>query len=84
MKLLPAVACAAVLALTTTASSAAVVGNDDGDCWRVQESFALLTMTGSGRTARSIAGATPVPATAISAAVSGSASKNGAVGAAAV
>ena len=37
MKLFPAVAFAAVLALTATASSAAVVCNDEGDCWRVKE-----------------------------------------------
>ena len=30
-------ACAAALALSATASSAAVVCNDEGDCWRVKE-----------------------------------------------
>ena len=37
MKLFPAMACAAALALTATASSAAVICNDEGDCWRVKE-----------------------------------------------
>ena len=37
MKLIVALACAAGLALSATAASAAVVCNDEGDCWRVKE-----------------------------------------------
>ena len=37
MKLLTVVACTATLILSATAASAAVVCNDEGDCWRVKE-----------------------------------------------
>ena len=37
MKLFAALACTAALALSATAASAAVVCNDEGDCWRVKE-----------------------------------------------
>jgi len=37
MKLLTALVCTAALALSATAASAAVVCNDEGDCWRVKE-----------------------------------------------
>ena len=37
MKLLTALACASALALSATAAPAAVVCNDEGDCWRVKE-----------------------------------------------
>ena len=37
MKLFAALACTAALALSATGASAAVVCNDEGDCWRVKE-----------------------------------------------
>jgi len=37
MKLFATLACTAVLALSATAASAAVICNDEGDCWRVKE-----------------------------------------------
>ena len=71
MKLLPAVACAAVLALTATASSAAVVCNDEGDCWRVKERPDYEPGLKLRVYDDDCAGATTVPGTAITAAVSG-------------
>ena len=82
MKLIAALACTAALALSATGASAAVICNDEGDCWRVKEnatmtlasSFASTTTIGSGRTATNTAGATRVLVTGITVAVSGSAS----------
>lgn len=37
MKFLPILACAGALAFSAAGASAAVVGNDEGDCWRVKE-----------------------------------------------
>ena len=37
MKVLTALAYTAALALSATAASAAVICNDEGDCWRVKE-----------------------------------------------
>ena len=37
MKLLTALACAAAFAFTASTASAAIVCNDEGDCWRVKE-----------------------------------------------
>ena len=37
MKVLTALACTAALALSATGASAAVVCNDEGDCWKVKE-----------------------------------------------
>ena len=37
MKLLTTLACTVALALSASAASAAVICNDEGDCWRVKE-----------------------------------------------
>ena len=37
MKVLTAIACTAALALSATGACAAVVCNDEGDCWRIKE-----------------------------------------------
>ena len=57
-------ACTAVLALSATAASAAVVCNDEGDCWRVKErrdygpdlKLPIYETIGSGTRSRSIVG----------------------------
>jgi hypothetical protein len=73
-----------VLALTATGASAAVVCNDEGDCWRVKEKHVyppdvrLLTSTttiGSGK-ATSIAGASQGSAAATTVAAFGSVSNS--------
>jgi hypothetical protein len=82
MKLLTALACTAVLALSATAASAAVICNDEGDCWRVKErrdydpalKLECMTTTGNGARARSTAGASPALGMDITVAAFGSAS----------